>query len=77
MDPVLNPFAHGAGAQPPELAGREKILTDAKVTLQRIKLRKPGRSQMLLGLRGVSKSVLLNRIEPRKSAKTRKRPGKK
>jgi hypothetical protein len=63
MDPVRNPFAPGAGSRPPELAGRESILDDAHVAVQRALLGKPSRSQMLLGLRGVGKTVLLNKIE--------------
>lgn len=63
MDAVRNPFAPGAGSQPPELAGRDDIISDADVALQRILLGKHSRSQILLGLRGVGKTVLLNRIE--------------
>ena len=62
MDPRTNPFAPGAGTQPPELAGRDKILTDADVALARVKRGRPAKSEMLLGLRGVGKTVLLNRI---------------
>ena len=63
MDPVRNPFAPGAGSQPPELAGREAILMDAAIAIKRASIGKQNRSQMLLGLRGVGKSVLLNKIE--------------
>ena len=63
MDAVRNPFAPGAGSRPPELAGREAILEDARIAIQRSLLGKPCRSQMLLGLRGVGKTVLLNKIE--------------
>lgn len=63
MDPVRNPFAPGAGSRPPELAGRESILKDAGVAIQRALIGKPSRSQMLLGLRGVGKTVLLSKIE--------------
>jgi AAA ATPase domain len=63
MDPIRNPFAPGAGSRPPELAGRETILQDATVAVQRALLGKPSRSQMLLGLRGVGKTVLLNKIQ--------------
>ncbi|QSR17076.1 ATP-binding protein [Novosphingobium sp. KA1] len=63
MDPVRNPFAPGAGSQPPELAGREEIITTADTALQRVLLGRPAQSQMLLGLRGVGKTVLLNKIE--------------
>lgn len=63
MDPVRNPFSPGAGSRPPELAGRDTILQDAEIAVQRALLGKPNRSQMLLGLRGVGKTVLLNKIE--------------
>lgn len=63
MDPVRNPFAPGAGSQPPELAGRSEIITAADTALQRVLLGRPAQSQMLLGLRGVGKTVLLNKIE--------------
>ena len=63
MNPIQNPFAPGAGTPPPELAGREKILADAGIALGRVKLGRQSRSQILLGLRGVGKTVLLNRID--------------
>ena len=63
MDPVQNPFAPGAGSQPPELAGRDEIISDAHIALQRVLLGRHHRSQILLGLRGTGKTVLLNRIE--------------
>ncbi len=63
MNSTLNPFQPGAGTQPPELAGREQILHDAEVALERIRHGRSTRSQILLGLRGVGKTVLLNRID--------------
>lgn len=63
MDPVRNPFAPGAGSRPPELAGRQAIIEDARVAIERALLGKPSRSQMFLGLRGVGKTVLLNAVE--------------
>lgn len=63
MDPVRNPFAPGAGSQPPELAGRSEILSSADIALQRILLGRHDKSQILLGLRGTGKTVLLNQIE--------------
>ena len=62
MDPKINPFAPGAGSQPPELAGRDSILNGANIALARIKNRRPAKSMILVGLRGVGKTVLLNRI---------------
>lgn len=63
MDEIRNPFAPGAGSQPPELAGRNQIIRDADVALQRILLGRHDKSQILLGLRGTGKTVLLNKIE--------------
>jgi len=62
VDPTRNPFAPGAGARPPELAGRELIIDAANVAMQRIRRGRQEKSQMLLGLRGVGKTVLLNRL---------------
>jgi hypothetical protein len=63
MDPVRNPFAPGAGSQPPELAGRDEIISAAEIALQRVLIGRHDKSQILLGLRGTGKTVLLNRIE--------------
>lgn len=63
MDPVRNPFAPGAGSQPPELAGRRTIVDEAHVALHRVIQGRSSQSQLLLGLRGVGKTVLLNKIE--------------
>ncbi len=63
MDPRLNPYAPGAGTAPPELAGRDRILEQASIALSRVRSGRQAKGQMLLGLRGVGKTVLLNRIE--------------
>jgi DNA-binding CsgD family transcriptional regulator len=63
MDRVKNPFAPGAGTSPPALVGREEILENATVTLARVKEGRPAKSFLLVGLRGVGKTVLLNRIQ--------------
>lgn len=62
MEPTANPFAPGAGTQPPELAGRSGLITDAEVALARAKSGRATKGMLLLGLRGVGKTVLLNRI---------------
>ena len=62
MDPVANPFAPGAGSRPPALAGREELLEAASIALRRIQAGRHAKSMMLLGLRGVGKTVLLARI---------------
>ncbi len=63
MDRVRNPFAPGAGTPPPALVGREEVLENARVTLARIKEGRSAKSFLLIGLRGVGKTVLLNRIQ--------------
>jgi hypothetical protein len=62
MDPTTNPFVPGAGTAPPELAGRTSITASAGVALARAKQGRPARSQLLLGLRGAGKTVLLNHV---------------
>ena len=62
MDPRKNPYAPGAGTPPPELAGRDELIERAAVALDRIRAGKSARSLILYGLRGVGKTVLLNRI---------------
>ena len=62
MDPVANPFAPGAGSRPPALAGRDELLEAANIALRRIQAGRHAKSMMLLGLRGVGKTVLLVRI---------------
>ena len=62
MDPVSNPFAPGAGTPPPELAGREELLETVRVALARIRLGRPSKSILMVGLRGVGKTVLLDRM---------------
>lgn len=63
MDPVTNPFAPGAGTEPPELAGRDAILERTRVTIGRVAVNNPAKSFMLVGLRGVGKTVLLNKVQ--------------
>ncbi|MCY4592045.1 MAG: ATP-binding protein [Alphaproteobacteria bacterium] len=62
MDPRQNPYAPGAGTPPPELAGRDELIERAAIALDRIRAGKSARSFILYGLRGVGKTVLLNRI---------------
>lgn len=65
MDPLSNPFSPGAGSQPPELVGRDATLDKAKIALARIRAGRADKSMILVGLRGVGKTVLLNRIRDR------------
>lgn len=62
MDPRLNPYAPGAGTPPPELAGRDALMEEAAISLDRIRNGLAAKSMLMVGLRGVGKTVPLNRI---------------
>lgn len=62
MDPIDNPFAPGAGTPPPELAGRDALLERIRITLERVRRGHPEKSVLMVGLRGVGKTVLLDRM---------------
>jgi len=60
LNPVLNPYAPGAGTRPPALVGRDALLDAFDVKLQRAVAGLAENPMMLVGLRGVGKTVLLN-----------------
>ena len=62
MDPIGNPFAPGAGTPPPELAGRDELRETVRVAIERIRRGRPTKSVLMVGLRGVGKTVLLDRM---------------
>lgn len=62
MDPFSNPYAPGAGASPPELAGRDALRETVRIALERIRQGRPAKSVLMIGLRGVGKTVLLDRL---------------
>lgn len=62
MDAIRNPFSPGAGTPPPELAGRDELRESLRVAFERARIGRPARSAMLVGLRGVGKTVLLDRV---------------
>lgn len=59
MDPVLNPYAPGAGRPPAALVGRDDELGRWRVALERIESGRTAQPLVLYGLRGVGKTVLL------------------
>ena len=59
MDPVRNPYSPGAGSPPPALVGRDMELEQFDIAVQRLALGRSAKSMMLIGLRGVGKTVLL------------------
>lgn len=62
MDPIRNPFAPGAGTPPPELAGRDALRETVRVAIERVRRGLPTKSVLMVGLRGVGKTVLLDRM---------------
>ena len=62
MDAVSNPYAPGAGTPPPELAGRDNLRELVRVAVERVRRGMPAKSVILVGLRGVGKTVLLDRM---------------
>ena len=63
MDPIRNPYSPGAGTPPLELAGRTELMRQVQIATQRIQRGRPAKSLVMTGLRGVGKTVLLNRMQ--------------
>ncbi|MGL4448642.1 MAG: ATP-binding protein [Shewanella sp.] len=62
MDPITNPYSPGAGSPPPELAGRDEIRERVRISIARLKAGRAAKSVLMVGLRGVGKTVLLDRM---------------
>lgn len=62
MNPITNPFAPGAGTPPPELAGRDELRETVRIAVERVRRGNPAKSILMVGLRGVGKTVLLDRM---------------
>jgi hypothetical protein len=62
MDPITNPYSPGAGSPPPELAGRDELRESVRIAIERIRLGNPAKSALMVGLRGVGKTVLLDQM---------------
>lgn len=69
MDPRTNPYAPGAGTLPPELAGRDELMEKVSIQLDRCRIGLAFRGFLLVGLRGVGKTVLLTRLAQEAEAK--------
>lgn len=63
MKATHNPYNPGAGVPPRDLAGRDHLIEMARVAIVRAKAGRPAKSAIMLGLRGVGKTVLLNTFE--------------
>ena len=62
MDPVTNPYSPGAGTPPPELAGRTALREAVRIAIERVRRGLSTKSLLMVGLRGVGKTVLLDRM---------------
>lgn len=62
MDPIRNPYSPGAGTPPPELAGRDDLRGQVRIALERVRAGRSAKSVLMVGLRGVGKTVLLWRM---------------
>ncbi|MGN7970670.1 ATP-binding protein [Microbacterium sp. 22296] len=63
MDNLDNPYTPNAGASPEALIGRDDQTASFEVLLRRLQRGRSEQSMIITGLRGVGKTVLLNRFE--------------
>lgn len=63
MDPLQNPYTPGAGSQPGALTGRDAEVERFRIVLGRLSRGVPEQGIAIHGLRGVGKTVLLNKLE--------------
>ncbi|MBQ8662713.1 MAG: ATP-binding protein [Eubacterium sp.] len=59
----VNPYRPGAGLMPTYLAGRDEDIKEVELLFEAIKLNIPTQSIIFSGLRGVGKTVLINRLQ--------------
>jgi hypothetical protein len=62
MNPITNPYSPGAGTPPPELTGRNEIREQVRIAIERIRIGRASKSILMIGLRGVGKTVLLDKM---------------
>ena len=60
MDPRRNPYAPGAGTKPPARVGRDEQIEAFDILLERLERGYTAQSEIITGLRGVGKTVLLD-----------------
>ena len=59
----INPYRPGAGLMPPYLAGREADIQAVEQMFEALSMNIPTQSVIFSGLRGVGKTVLINRLQ--------------
>lgn len=62
MNPISNPYTPGAGTPPSELAGRDELREKVRVCIERLRIGNTAKSVLMVGLRGVGKTVLLDQM---------------
>lgn len=62
MNPVKNPYTPGAGTPPSELAGRDALREKVRICIERLRIGNTAKSVLMVGLRGVGKTVLLDQM---------------
>lgn len=62
MNPIQNPYTPGAGTPPSELAGRDDLRERVRVCIERLRIGNTAKSVLMVGLRGVGKTVLLDQM---------------
>lgn len=62
MNPIQNPYTPGAGTPPAELAGRDDLREKVRVCIERLRIGNTAKSVLMVGLRGVGKTVLLDQM---------------
>ncbi|WP_179058718.1 ATP-binding protein [Pseudomonas taiwanensis] len=62
MDRFYNPYTPNSGAKPPDLVGREGLRDRFLVALKRVRIGRSAKGIVVVGLRGVGKTTLLNQL---------------
>ena len=62
MNPIQNPYTPGAGTPPAELAGRDELREKVRICIERLRVGNTAKSVLMVGLRGVGKTVLLDQM---------------
>jgi hypothetical protein len=62
MNRIDNPYSPGAGSPPPELVGRDALREEVAISIARIRAGRSAKNTLMVGLRGVGKTVLLERM---------------
>lgn len=62
MERLRNPYSPGAGSPPPDLVGRDSLRQEIAISMGRIRIGRYAKNTLLVGLRGVGKTVLLEQL---------------